>query len=134
MCPLGLLILVLSSLFPPCAGANSDVVVAARAMIGTPYRYGGASPAGTDCSGVVVWSYHQIGIDLPHSSQALARGGQPVELDVLEPGDVITYYPGASHAALYVGDGDVVNAATYGRPVAEIGLYAAGPVHNARRY
>lgn len=118
----------------PPAQANPGVVDAARSAIGKPYVWAAAGPNAFDCSGLVVWAYAQVGVQLPHSSQALAVGGQPVARDDLEPGDVVTFYPNASHAAIYSGDGLVIHASRAGRPVAEVPLPQAGPFHNARRY
>jgi cell wall-associated NlpC family hydrolase len=70
---------------------------------------------------------------LPHSSQALAGGGQPVSVDQIQPGDVITYYSDASHVGLYVGGGKIVHASTYGVPVAVVPMNNA-PIYNVRRY
>lgn len=117
----------------PASGAPS-VVAAARSRIGKPYRWGAAGPDAFDCSGLVVWSYQQIGVTLPHSSQALAQGGLPVARDDLQPGDVVIFYADASHAGIFSGDGQVIHASTFGRPVAEVPLDQAGPFHSARRY
>ncbi|MDD4868625.1 MAG: peptidoglycan hydrolase RipC, partial [Mycobacterium sp.] len=64
----------------PDGGDRATVVQAALTQVGTPYAWGGAAPGGFDCSGLVMWAFQQAGISLPHSSQALARGGQPVAL------------------------------------------------------
>ena len=61
-------------------GDRAVVVQAALTQIGSPYVWGGAAPGGFDCSGLVMWAFQQAGISLPHSSQALAHGGQPVSL------------------------------------------------------
>jgi peptidoglycan DL-endopeptidase CwlO len=123
---------------PPNLAGNSDerstVVQAALTRVGAPYSWGAAGPSAFDCSGLVMWAYGQAGVGLPHSSQALATGGQPVAMSDLQPGDVITYYSDASHAAIYVGDGMVVHASTFGQPVRVVPLEGAGPFHNARRY
>ncbi|SRX93551.1 protein NLP/P60 family, peptidoglycan lytic protein [Corynebacterium glutamicum ATCC] [Mycobacterium shimoidei] len=118
----------------PPAAANPGAVDAARSAIGKPYRWGATGPDAFDCSGLVVWSYAQIGVAVPRTSQQQAAAGQPVARDELEPGDVVTFYPTASHSAIYSGGGMVIHASTYGRPVAEVPLPAAGPWHNARRY
>lgn len=119
------------------ASADADgqiAAAAARSAIGKPYAWGAAGPNAFDCSGLVVWSEAQAGVSVPRTSEQQAVGGIPVSRNELEPGDVITYYANASHAAVYVGDGMVVHASTYGRPVAEVPMDAAGPFHNARRY
>lgn len=51
----------------------------------------------------------------------------------MQPGDVITYYPDASHVGLYVGGGKIVHSSTYGVPVAVVAIHNA-PIHNVRRY
>jgi cell wall-associated NlpC family hydrolase len=118
----------------PGGDERATVVQAALSRIGSPYSWGAAGPGAFDCSGLVMWSFQQAGIALPHSSQALASGGEPVSLSDLQPGDVLTYYSDASHTAIYVGDGMVVHSSTYGQPVRVVPIAAAGPIHNARRY
>lgn len=118
----------------PAVNADSGgVVAAARSAIGRPYAWGATGPAAYDCSGLVVWSFAQAGIAVPRTSQQQANAGQPVARADLEPGDIVIYYPDASHVGIYVGAGDVVHASTYGRPVAEVPVDAAGPFRNARR-
>ena len=124
------------AVLPAAPGGDERVAVvqAALSRVGSPYSWGAAGPGAFDCSGLVMWSFGQAGVALPHSSQALAAGGQPVALSDLQPGDVLTYYSDASHAAIYVGDGMVVHSSTYGQPVRVVPIAAAGPIHNARRY
>lgn len=98
----------------------------------TPGQAGG--PGGFDCSGLVMWAFQQAGIALPHSSQALAHGGQPVALSDLQPGDVLTFYSDASHAGIYIGDGLMVHSSTYGVPVRVVPMDSSGPIYDARRY
>ena len=64
-------------------------VQAALTRIGSPYSWGGSGPNAFDCSGLVMWAFQQAGISLPHSSQALAQGGQPVDMSQMQPGDVV---------------------------------------------
>jgi hypothetical protein len=110
------------------------VVAAARSRIGCPYVWGATGPDTFDCSGLVVWAYEQIGMTLPRTSEQQAAAGQPVSRDALQPGDVIIYYPDASHVGLCSGGGNVIHASTYGVPVAEVPLDYAGPFNTARRY
>ena len=88
----------------------ATVIQAALSRIGSPYTWGGSGPNAFDCSGLVMWSFQQAGISLPHSSQALAQGGQPVAQDQMQPGDLVTYYSDASHVAIYIGDGKMIDA------------------------
>jgi peptidoglycan DL-endopeptidase CwlO len=118
----------------PGSGQGAIAVQAALTQVGAPYSWGGAAPGGFDCSGLVMWAFQQAGIALPHSSQALAHGGQPVSLSDLQPGDVLTFYSDASHAGLYIGDGLMVHSSTYGVPVRVVPMTSSGPIYDARRY
>jgi cell wall-associated NlpC family hydrolase len=76
----------------------------------TPYVFAGSHPSGWDCSGMVVWAYKKLGIDLPHSASEQAKLG----LEVLTPqvGDIVVYgdASGYFHSAIYVGDGLLVHS------------------------
>lgn len=120
---------------PPAPGGATRAVAvqAALSRIGSPYSWGAAGPSAFDCSGLVMWAFGQEGISLPHSSQALARGGQPVSMDQMQPGDLVTYYSDASHVGIYIGNGMMVHASTYGTPV-RVAPVNNAPIHNVRRY
>ena len=119
---------------PRRAGGEGIVAMqAALTRVGSPYSWGGSGPNAFDCSGLVMWAFQQAGISLPHSSQALARGGQPVDMSQMQPGDVVTYYSDASHVAIYIGDGMMVHASTYGTPV-RVAPVNNAPIYNVRRY
>ncbi|MFG1932061.1 peptidoglycan hydrolase RipC [Mycobacterium sp. NPDC048908] len=111
----------------------ATIIQAALSRIGSPYVWGGSGPGQFDCSGLVMWSFQQAGISLPHSSQALAQGGQAVSMDQIQPGDLVTYYSDASHVGIYIGDGMMVHASTYGTPV-RVAPVDNAPIHNIRRY
>lgn len=115
------------------AGEGTLAVQAALTRIGSPYSWGGSGPNAFDCSGLVMWAFQQAGVSLPHSSQALARGGQPVDMSNIQPGDVVNYYSDASHSAIYIGDGMMVHASTYGTPV-KVAPVNNAPIYNIRRY
>jgi cell wall-associated NlpC family hydrolase len=89
--------------------------------VGVPYRWGGESPSGFDCSGLVRWSYLRIGIDLPHSSYALSAVGRRVAPDHMEPGDVLLF-DGLGHVGLYIGGGRMVHAPYSGADVEVVSL------------
>ncbi len=74
----------------------------ARRMVGVPYRWGGSSPSGFDCSGLVTFAYGRLGVRLPHSSYALFRLGRRVGFWGLRPGDLVFFY-GAGHVGVYLG-------------------------------
>jgi peptidoglycan DL-endopeptidase CwlO len=114
-------------------GEGTIAVQAALTRIGSPYSWGGSGPSAFDCSGLVQWAFQQAGVALPHSSQALARGGQPVDMSQIQPGDVVNFYSDASHTGIYIGDGMMVHASTYGTPV-RVAPVNNAPIYNIRRY
>ena len=119
---------------PGAPGGEAAVAIqAALSRIGSPYSWGASGPNAFDCSGLVMWAFGQAGVSLPHSSQALASGGEPVSMDQIQPGDLVTYYSDASHVAIYIGDGMMVHASTYGTPV-RVAPVDNAPIHNVRRY
>jgi cell wall-associated NlpC family hydrolase len=121
------------AIVPAPGGEGPLAVQAALTRIGSPYSWGASGPGAFDCSGLVMWAFGQAGVHLPHSSQALARGGQPVSMDQMQPGDVVNYYSDASHSAIYIGDGMMVHASTYGTPV-RVAPVNNAPIYNVRRY
>lgn len=95
---------------PPSPGA-AGAVAAAMSQVGTPYVWGGSSPGGFDCSGLVMWAWGRAGVDLPHFSGAQMADTAPVPFNAMEPGDLIFYGPGGSvHVAMYIGGGQMVEA------------------------
>ncbi|MDR7328639.1 C40 family peptidase [Corynebacterium guangdongense] len=89
------------------AGAGGQAAVAAAlGQVGTPYVWGGTTPAGFDCSGLVQWSYAQAGIELPRTAAEMAMG-QQVNYEDLRPGDLAVW---DGHVAMYTGDGMMVEA------------------------
>ena len=104
--------------------ARTDVARAAVSMIGAPYRYGGSSPRGFDCSGLVQYTYAQAGITgLPRTVSALERRVRPISLADLEPGDLLFFRLSGkktSHVAIYVGDRAFVHAPSGGKWVEKV--------------
>jgi cell wall-associated NlpC family hydrolase len=75
---------------PPAAADHAALLVAnATAMIGQPYRYGGAQPGGFDCSGLVAYAASRAGIYLPRTAQEQQRAGVPVRRGDLRAGDLV---------------------------------------------
>jgi cell wall-associated NlpC family hydrolase len=91
--------------------ASSDAVVAyASNFLGVPYVWGGTSPSGFDCSGLVQYVYAHFGIDLPRTSQEQQTVGTSVSRDELQPGDLVFFGSPAYHVGIYVGGGQFINA------------------------
>jgi cell wall-associated NlpC family hydrolase len=97
---------------PPSVAPPSrygGVVGIAMRYLGTPYVWGGASPAGFDCSGFVMYVYAQIGVSLPHSSYSQYGYGSPVSQGDLQPGDLV-FFDGLGHVGIYVGGGSFIHS------------------------
>jgi cell wall-associated NlpC family hydrolase len=88
---------------------HGGVVGIAMQYLGTPYVWGGASPGGFDCSGLVMYAYSQVGVSLPHSSYAQYSAGVPVSMSELQPGDLVFFY-GLGHVGIYIGGGSFIHA------------------------
>jgi peptidoglycan DL-endopeptidase CwlO len=119
----------------PLPAGHPDAASVAARYLGTPYRWGGATPAGFDCSGLVVWVYSQLGIALPHFTGALYLLGTPVSRDQLAPGDLV-FFDALDHVGIYIGAGQFIHAPHTGDVVRvstmSSGSYAAGYI-GARR-
>lgn len=115
-----------------------DVVALAAQQIGVPYVYGGATPAGFDCSGLVQYVFAQAGIALPRTAAEQATVGAPVPLAVLERGDLVFFAfdpnTGIDHVALSAGEGWLIHAHAGGVQWGALGDAAWWPhaVHGLR--
>ena len=90
-------------------------------MVGTPYRWGGESPGGFDCSGLVRWAYLQVGVDLPHNTHALYGLGEVVPQSELQTGDLL-FFSGLGHMGMYLGGGKMVHSPHSGKVVEMVDL------------
>ncbi|QHI97171.1 hypothetical protein GT347_03760 [Xylophilus rhododendri] len=99
----------------------SDLVVNAMGFIGVPYRRGGSSEKGVDCSGFVRTIYEQtVGLLLPHRAAEQAASTQKIDRDDLKPGDLVffnTMRRAFSHVGIYVGDNKFIHAPKPGAKV-----------------
>lgn len=105
---------------PNTAQLRSTILHNARKMLGAPYRYGGASPQGFDCSGLVFYSYRQARIQVPRTSLAQYRQSKPVPSRQLRPGDLVFFRLKGrvvSHVGIYQGRDKFVHASTLGKRV-----------------
>ncbi len=89
----------------------------AMTKIGDAYVWGGSGPNVFDCSGLVMWAYAQLGISLPHFTGDQWNAGVHVSRAQLQPGDLVFFFPGISHVGIYVGNGFMLDAPTFGIPV-----------------
>jgi murein DD-endopeptidase len=102
------------------AGHPAEIVATvASAMVGVPYRYGGATPAGFDCSGLVWYAHQQAGIAVPRTAADQRRKGEKIPARNLRPGDLLFFDTSwrSSHVGIYVGNGEFVHAPSSGKRV-----------------
>jgi cell wall-associated NlpC family hydrolase len=96
-----------STVAPP--NVHGGVVGIAMHYLGVPYVWGGSTPRGFDCSGLVSYVFAQIGVSLPHSSYSQFGMGTAVSISQLQPGDLV-FFTGASHVGIYIGGGQFIHA------------------------
>jgi murein DD-endopeptidase len=110
----------------PVASSASNATTAERAashaakMVGKPYRYGGSSPAGFDCSGLVQFSYRQAGVALPRSTDQQRSISRAVKVADLRRGDLVFFNQEGKkygHLGIYIGDGKFIHAPSSGKAV-----------------
>ncbi len=107
---------------PQNASAAQVAIAAAESVIGTTYVFGSADPGvGFDCSGLVMWSYAQAGIALPHSSAMMSEMLPRLSESELLPGDLMFFYSPVSHVAIYLGGGSMIDASHPG-PGGEVAI------------
>ena len=93
----------------PSGSGNAAAASAAMSQLGVPYRWGGASPSGFDCSGLASWAYAQIGKSVPHYTVAAYNAFPKVPSSQLQPGDLV-FFRGLGHMGIYIGGGQYVHA------------------------
>jgi peptidoglycan DL-endopeptidase CwlO len=122
---------------PATVTATSDAaqkaVDTALAHVGEPYVWGAAGPHQFDCSGLTQYAYAAAGVTLPHSSLTQSTMGTPVARADLQPGDLVFFYSPVSHVGMYIGNGQMVHASTFGKPVVVTSVDMKGYV-GARRF
>jgi cell wall-associated NlpC family hydrolase len=105
----------------PTETVGQEALSVAMRYMGTPYVWGGSSPAtGFDCSGLVQWSYDQAGIHLPRTAAEQFDVGVPVSRNDLQPGDAVFFADPdgfVHHVGLYIGDGKFIDSPETGQDV-----------------
>lgn len=94
----------------------------AAAFVGTRYRYGGATPDGFDCSGLVWYVHRELGIAVPRRAADQRAAAESVPRDRLLPGDLVFFYTPEDHVGIYLGGGEFVHAPASGRRVSRARL------------
>jgi cell wall-associated NlpC family hydrolase len=96
---------------PATSPGAAIAVRAALSQVGKAYRFAAAGPDAYDCSGLTMWAWAQAGVSLPHYSKAQYDSLPHVPLDALQPGDLVFFYSSVSHVGMYIGGGQMVDAA-----------------------
>jgi len=101
----------------PSIGERAAAI--ALRQVGTPYRYGGASPRGFDCSGLVHYSYANAGKTIPRTTSGLWASLMPVDSGRVRAGDLLFFNIAGkmSHVGMYIGNGRFVHAPSTGKTV-----------------
>lgn len=97
------------------APTSGGVIGIAKQYIGTPYVYGGSTPAGFDCSGFTQYVFAKVGISLPRTAEAQRQMATPVSNP--QPGDLVFFGAPAYHMGIYVGDGMMIDSPRSGKSV-----------------
>jgi cell wall-associated NlpC family hydrolase len=110
------------------ASVGSEIVIRAVALLGSPYKWGGSGPLAFDCSGLVRYLHHEVGIEVPRTALEQYMASTPVSTAKLEPGDLLFFRTrgrNVSHVAIYAGSGRFVHAPQTGRSI-ELGTLDDG--------
>jgi cell wall-associated NlpC family hydrolase len=109
---------------------SASIISQAKKLKGSPYRYGGATPSGFDCSGYVQYVFKKAGKKIGRTSGAQLGAGKSVKKSNKKPGDILIFMRGgtAYHSAIYAGDGKMWEAQRTGVPVGKHGIWSSGYV------
>lgn len=102
------------------AGLGAKAAALAQLELGAPYVFGGYSPRGFDCSGLVYYVYGRLGVSLPRTAESQFSKLPPVALEALQPGDLVFFNgdpTGYMHVGIYIGNGWFVHAPGTGKTV-----------------
>lgn len=97
------------------SAAQTDLRKAVNEVVGTPYKWGGTTVAGFDCSGFILHIFNQFNVKLPRTSKSQALAGMKVAREDLRPGDLVFFNTdgrGISHAGIYIGGGEFAHSSS----------------------
>jgi len=100
---------------------GKEIANLAQSLVGSPYRYGGTSPKGFDCSGLVYYTHGKLGIRTPRTALQQYMSAKIIELNELHSGDLVFFTldkNNVSHVGIYVGKGRFIHAPKSGKQVA----------------
>ncbi|MFL4905898.1 NlpC/P60 family protein [Streptomyces sp. MMS24-I2-30] len=106
---------ILKKVGTEASAAGRKAIAFATSQIGKPYVWGAQGPNSFDCSGLTSQAWLAAGIPIPRTSQEQWRQLKHVPVESMRPGDLIIYFSGATHVALYIGDGQIIHAPRPGR-------------------
>ena len=92
----------------------------AQSLAGSPYRYGGATPRGFDCSGLVYYAYRKAGVSVPRTTREQYKRSERISLSEIHRGDLLFFKlssRGVSHVGIYTGNGRFIHAPSSGKRV-----------------
>jgi peptidoglycan DL-endopeptidase CwlO len=112
------------------AAKAAKAIAFAKAQLGKPYVWGATGPNSYDCSGLTQAAWAAAGVTLPRTTWDQVKVGTRVSISDLEPGDLIFYYSDISHVAMYIGNGQMIQAPHTGavidiQPITEMPIYGA---------
>ena len=102
------------------APTGEEIAGLAQGLLGAPYRYGGETPQGFDCSGLVYYIHERLGMDVPRSADAQYGHARQVAVRDLQPGDLVFFRLAGSkvaHVGIYIGNGRFIHAPSTGKDV-----------------
>ncbi|WP_242882205.1 MULTISPECIES: NlpC/P60 family protein [Actinomadura] len=91
-------------------GKAAQALRIAMTKMGRPYVWGASGPTTFDCSGLTMWAYKQVGINLPHYTGSQWNAGTHVSESELQPGDLVFFYSDLHHVGMYIGGGKMLHA------------------------
>ena len=114
------LVLSLGLATPSEALSNKEVITIAKSLVGSPYKSGGSSPSGFDCSGFTYYVHKKAGKTIPRTSHGQYRASKHVSRDNAKPGDLVFFVSKSGyvyHVGIYLGNNKVLHSPKPGRSV-----------------